>query len=81
MRRARLLASISAGLKDSGLEVDMAEPILDEAESGNASAQFIVASALEKASALSEAMAWYRRAADQGYQPAQERLRRNISAA
>jgi TPR repeat protein len=75
MRRARLLEKVSEGLKESELEPGLIEPILDEAEDGSASAQFIVAAALERASALSEAMHWYRASARQGFQPAKERLR------
>ncbi len=82
MRRLRLLAAITAGLQDSGLEADLVEPILDEAEEGNAPAQFIVASALEKAEDFEQALEWYRRSAQQGYLPARERLRRlNSNAA
>lgn len=81
MRRARLLEMLSSGLKDSGLGPDLIEPIVDEAEDGSPSAQFIVGSAMEKASATQEAIRWYRAAAEQGYQPAKERLRRPRSSA
>jgi TPR repeat protein len=80
MRRARLLEKLSQGLKETGLEPDLIEPILDEAEDGSASAQFIVAAALERASVFSEAMHWYRASARQGFQPAKERLRRPNSS-
>jgi len=82
VRRDRLLTRIIAGMRDSGLAPDLVEPILEEAEEGNAPAQFIVASALERAAELGEAKDWYQRAARQGYHPAQERLRRlHLSAA
>lgn len=81
-QRIRLLENITAGMKDSGLEQDLIEPILSEAEDGSAAAQFIVASALERACALPEAMNWYRLSARQGYRPASERLRQlHISVA
>lgn len=76
MRRARLLQKLALGLRDSGLDADLLEPILDEAEDGSASAQYIVASGLEQASLLNEALKWYRAAAEKGYLPAKERLRR-----
>lgn len=81
MRRSRLLEKLTLGLKDSGLTPDLIEPILDEAEDGVSSAQYIVASGLEKTSLLNEARKWYRAAADQGYQPAKERLRQLHSSA
>ncbi len=76
MRRANLLQQLTVGLKESGLAPDVIEPILDEAENGIAAAQFIVASGLEKASVLNEALDWYRSAAEKGYPPAKERLDR-----
>ncbi len=73
-RRARLLQLMSAGLQDSGLEADLLEPILSEAEDGSAPAQFIVGSGLEKIGLPEEAVSWYRLSAEQGYLPAQQRL-------
>lgn len=58
------------------LEPETIDPILNEAEKDNPAAQYIVASALESAGETREAIRWYRRAADQGYSPALERLRR-----
>jgi TPR repeat protein len=58
------------------LEPDTIDPIINEAEEDNPAAQYIVASALELAGEKPEAIRWYRRAADQGYRPALERLRR-----
>lgn len=58
------------------LEPDTIDPIINEAEEENPAAQYIVASALESAGEVPEATRWYRRAADQGYRPALERLRR-----
>lgn len=81
MRRSLIVEKLIFGLKESGLGPDLIEPILDEAEDGVASAQYIVASGLEKASMMSEAVEWYRAAADQGYLPAKERLRRLHSSA
>ena len=57
------------------LDADLIDPILAGAEEDNPAAEFIVASALESADRADEALAWYRRAAEQGYRPAQERLR------
>ena len=57
-----------------GEEID---PILAEAEADNPAAEFIVAGALEAGGKHEEAMKWYRRAAEQGYLPALERLRRD----
>ncbi len=48
--------------------------IASEALSGNASAQYIVAMAFEKACAVEIAREWYERAAAQGYSPALARL-------
>jgi TPR repeat protein len=56
------------------LDADMIDPILDAADGDNPAAEYIVASALESAGENSEAARWYRRAADQGYRPALERL-------
>jgi TPR repeat protein len=56
---------------------DEIDPILAEAEADNTPAQFIVAGALEAGGEHEEAMKWYRRAAEQGYLPALERLRRD----
>ena len=58
------------------LEPDMIDAIINEAEKDNPAAQYIVASALESEGEAPEAIRWYRRAADQGYCPALERLRR-----
>jgi TPR repeat protein len=58
------------------LEPDAIDPIINEAEEDNPAAQYIVASALECAGETPEAVRWYRRAANQGYRPALERLRR-----
>jgi TPR repeat protein len=52
----------------------MIDPILDAADADNPAAEYIVASALESTGEASEAARWYRRAADQGYRPALERL-------
>lgn len=76
-QRIRLLNMIQAGLQDSGLEPDLVDPILCEAEDGSAPAQFIVASAVERAGCFEDALEWYRLSARQGYRPAQERLRRS----
>lgn len=57
------------------LEADLIDPILASAEEDNPAAEFIVASALESADRPEEAIAWYRRSAEQGYRPARERLR------
>jgi TPR repeat protein len=76
----RLEQEIRAALSRS-LEPDMIDPILDEAERDNAAAEFIVADALESIGNRLEALRWYRRAADQGYRPALERLRRLSSSA
>jgi TPR repeat protein len=76
----RLEQEIRAALSRS-LEPDMIDPILDEAERDNAAAEFIVADALESIGNRVEALRWYRRAADQGYRPALERLRRLSSSA
>lgn len=75
-QRIRLLEMMQAGLQGSGLEPDLVDPILCEAEDGSAPAQFIVASALEKSGGFDAALEWYRLSARQGYRPAQERLRR-----
>jgi TPR repeat protein len=75
-KRIRLLEMMQSGMKDSGLEPDLVDPILSEAEDGSAPAQFIVASALERSGGFEEALEWYRLSARQGYRPAQERLRR-----
>jgi TPR repeat protein len=58
------------------LEPDLIDPILLEAEEDNPAAEYIVGTALESADQTAEAVRWYRRAADQGYRPALERLRR-----
>jgi hypothetical protein len=58
------------------LDLDMIDPILQEAEHGNPAAQFIVADALESLGRPEEASEWFHSAADQGYGPALERLRR-----
>jgi TPR repeat protein len=76
----RLEQEIRAALSRS-LEPDMIDPILDEAERDNAAAEFIVADALESIGNRVEALRWHRRAADQGYRPALERLRRLSSSA
>ncbi len=57
------------------LDDDLIDPILDEARNDNPAAEFIVASALETAERVLEAIAWYERAAQQGFRPAAERLR------
>ena len=56
------------------LDADLIDPILDAADEDNPAAEYIVASALESAGEPTEAAKWYRRAADQGYRPAIERL-------
>lgn len=81
MQRTRLLEMIAAGLQEFGLEADLVDPILTEAEDGSAPAQFIVASALEKSCGSAEATQWYQLSARQGYRPALERLRRLDSRA
>lgn len=70
-----LLQAVREGMKTSGLGADLIEPIVEEAEDGNPAAEFIVASALET-SAPSEALEWYRKAAEQGYRPARAVLNR-----
>lgn len=76
MQRTRLLEIITSGLQEFGLESDLVNPILTEAEDGSAPAQFIVGSAVERSCGATEAIPWYQLAARQGYQPALERLRR-----
>jgi TPR repeat protein len=76
MERTHLLKMIADGLQEFGLEPDLVDPILTEAEEDNAPAQFIVASALERSCGMDNAVDWYQRAAHQGYRPALERLRR-----
>ncbi len=57
------------------LQDDLIDPIIDEAQNDNPAAEFIVASALETAERILEAIQWYERAAEQGFRPAVERLR------
>jgi TPR repeat protein len=57
------------------------EAILAEAENENPAAEFIIAGALESGGQRKEAMKWYRHAAQLGYLPALERLRRDSPSA
>ncbi len=74
-RNSHLIEAVRNGMKTSGLATDLIGPIVHEAEDGNPAAEFIVATALEDTNP-SEALEWYRKAAEQGYRPAKAVLNR-----
>ena len=73
---AQLLREILAPELDP-FDPDEANAIMEEAQRGNAAAQYILGVALESLEPprMKEAYKWYRLAADKGYSPAKAKLR------